>query len=295
MPLDLSTPLQLKKVLVATDFSPASQSAVLYALSMAQRRKAKVYVAHVVNTSKVFGSDAVQRAVNDAWRDAQAEMTTQFISGRLEGVDTQIVIRQGDIWEELAKLIEELGIDLVVTGTHGRSGVWKMILGSTAEKAFRLSPAPVLTVGPKVTEATPPEGPRRILYSTGFSPQSLNAGRIALPLAAEMNARLAMLNVVTGVAPDSAAHETLVAEGKQKLAGLIPPGFKLPYEPEYFVEFGAAAEAILGLTDRWRPQLIVLGVRRVQDEGRKISWATAYNVLANASCPVLTIRAPESL
>ncbi len=294
-PLDLSIPLQMKKILLATDFSPASQSALLYALAMAQRRKAKVYVAHVVNTSKVFGSESVQRAVNDAWRDAQAEMTTQFIAGRLEGLENEIVIRQGDIWEELSKLITELGIDLVVTGTHGRSGVWKMLLGSTAEKAFRLSPAPVLTVGPKVTEAAPAEGPKRILYSTGFSPQSLNAGRYALPLAAENNARLAMLNVITGVAADSTARTELVREGKQKLHDLIPPDFKLLHEPELFVEFGSAAEAILNLAEQWRPQLVVLGVRRVRDEGRRISWATAYNVLANAPCPVLTIRAPETL
>jgi nucleotide-binding universal stress UspA family protein len=295
-PLDLSVPVQMKTILLATDFSTASQSALLYALAMARRREAKVHIAHVVSTSGIFGSDAVQRAVDDAWRDAHSEMTNQFIAGRLEKVEHQIVIRQGDIWEELSRLIGELQADLVVTGTHGHSGVWKILLGSTAEKVFRQSPVPVLTVGPKVTQSAPADGPRRILYSTGFSPQSLYAGRFALSLAAQNEARLAMLNVITGVSPESVeARAQLVTEGRQKLHGLLPTGFQLPAEPELFVEFGAAAEAILALAERWLPQLIVLGVRRVQDEGRRISWVTAYNVLANAPCPVLTIRAPERL
>jgi len=295
-PLDLSVPVQMKRVMVATDFSPASQSALLYALSMARRRSAKVYFVHVVNSSGIFGGESLQRAVNDAWRDAHAEMTNHFIAGRLEGLETQILVRQGDVWEELSKVITELEIDLVVTGTQGRSGVWKMLLGSTAEKVLRQSPVPVLTIGPKVTQSTPADGPRRILYSTGFSPQSLYAGRFALALASQAGARLAMLNVVTGVSAESVeARVQLEREGKQKLHDLLPTDLVLPTEPELFVKFGSAADAILTLADEWGPQLIVLGVRRVKDEGRRISWATAYNVLANAPCPVLTIRAPENL
>lgn len=295
-PLDLSVPVQMKKVLVATDFSPASQSALLYALALARRRKAMVYVAHVVNSSGIFGSESLQRAVDDAWRDTHAEMTNHFIAGRLEGIENQIVVRQGDVWEELSKLISELEIDLVLTGTKGRSGVWKMLLGSTVEKILRQSPVPVLTIGPKVTLAVPADGPKRILYSTGFSPQSLHAGRYALALASEAGARLAMLNVVTGISTESLeARVRLEQEGKQKLHGLLPADLALPTEPELFVKFGSAADAILTLADDWGPQLIVLGVRRVKDEGRRISWATAYNVLANAPCPVLTIRAPETL
>ena len=295
-PLDLSLPVQMKKVLLATDFSPASQNALLYALAMARRRNAKVYVTHVVSASGIFGSESQQRVVNDAWRDAHAEMTNQFIAGRLEGVETQIVIRQGEVWEEIGKLIDELQIELVVTGTQGRSGVWKKLVGSTAESILRQSPVPVLTIGPKVTQEAPSGGPKRILYSTGFSPQSLHAGRYALALASQAGAQLAMLNVVTGVSPDSVgARSELVSDGKRKLRDLLPPELALPAEPELFVEFGAAADAILQLAEKWMPQLIVLGVRRIQDEGRRISWATAYNVLANAPCPVLTIRAPENL
>jgi nucleotide-binding universal stress UspA family protein len=295
-PLDLSTPVQFRKILLATDFTMASQSALLYALAMARRRHAQIIVAHVVNASGIFGSDSVQRAVNDAWRDAHSEMTNQFIAGRLEGIENRIVVRHGEVWDELSKMIGEFGIELIVLGTHGRSGVWKMLLGSTAEKAFRLSPVPVLTIGPKVTLQAPVEGPKRILYSTGFSPQSLNAGRYALSIAAERGAQLGMLNVVTGVSPESVeTRAQLVREGRQKLLALLPPELKLAAEPELFVEFGGAADTILRLAESWCPELIVLGVRRVQDDGRRISWATAYNVLSNAPCPVLTIRAPENL
>jgi nucleotide-binding universal stress UspA family protein len=294
-PLDTSKPARFQNVLLATDFSPASESALLYSLALARRWGARIIVAHVVNPSAIFGQDSVQRAVNDAWREAHTEMTNQLIAGRLEGVENHVVVRQGDVWEQIEKMIGEFRADLLVTGTRGRSGVWKMLLGSTAEKIFRLSPIPVLSVGPKSPEQAPTEGPKRILFSTGFARHSLYAGAFALWLAEHNQAQLAMLNVISGVSSESQAREQLRHEGRQKLHDLIPPAAQLPCPPELFVEFGPAAEAILKIADQWRPDLIVLGLRRHTEEGRRLSGATAYNVVCNAPCPVLTVKAQENI
>ncbi|MFB3812910.1 MAG: universal stress protein [Terriglobales bacterium] len=293
-PLDISKPVKFQSVLLATDFSPASESALLYSLALARRWHARIFVVHVVNPTTIFGQDAVQRAVNDAWRQAHTEMTDQLIAGRLEGVENHVVVRQGDVWEEIQRMIGEFHVDLLVTGTRGRSGVWKMLLGSTAEKIFRLSPVPVLTVGPKSPEEAPAEGPKRILYSTGFAPQSLYAGIYALSLAEQNQAQLAMLHVTHDV-PDQPPrpHDEVEREAKARLAELVPPTAKLVAEPEYFVAFGTAADAIIRIADEWHPELIVLGVRRHARDAKRITWATAYNVVSNAPCPVLTVKIPD--
>lgn len=292
-----STEVKFENVLLATDFSPSAEAALLYALALARRSGLRLFVAHVVNPQalRLFGQEAVQRAINDAWREAHTEMTNQLIAGRLEGIENHVIVVQGEIWEELSKMIVKFKADLLVVGTRGRTGVWKMLLGSTAEKIFRQSPIPVLTVGPKMAGAIPSEnGPKRILYSTGFAPQSLFAGRYALALTQQQQAQLAMLHVVKEVSNDSAQlRAQMEQEGKARLLSLIPANSTLLAPPETFVAFGNAGEAILSLAGKWNPDLIVLGVRRPEPNARRITWATAYNVVSNAPCPVLTVKSPD--
>lgn len=295
-PLDISKPVKFLNVLLASDFSPASQGALLHALAFARRWHARVFVAHVVNPTAILGQDAVQQAVQDAWREAHSEMTNQLIAGRLEGVENHVVVRQGELWPELEKMVEEFQIDLLVTGTRGRSGVWKLLLGSAAETIFRHSCVPVLTVGPKASAEVPPEGPKRILYATGFAAQSLYAGTFALAMAKHNQAELAMLHVVKeGPGNSREIRAALEFQGAERLRQLIPPTMKLAATPEIRVAFGPVAEAILSTAEQWHPEVIVLGLRRHSQETTRAVWATAYTVVANASCPVLTVRTPERI
>jgi nucleotide-binding universal stress UspA family protein len=296
-PFDTRAEFPLRNVLLATDFTPSSQTALLYALSIARRSHSRVVLAHVVNppAQRLFGQEAVQRALDNAWREAQSEITNLIIDGQLEGLSHDVVVRQGEVWPELEKLIAEYHIDMLVTGTRGRSGVWKMLLGSTAESIFRQANCPVLTVGPRLTAPhPPPDGPKRILYSTGFARQSLYAGQFALAIAQRQQAEIAMLHVIHLVEGDSPERRAeLEREAKDKLASLIPADASLPSRPEFFAAFGSTADAILQLAADWRPDMIVMGVRRHERDARRITWATAYNVVANAPCPVLTVKAPE--
>jgi nucleotide-binding universal stress UspA family protein len=296
-PFDTRAEFPLRNVLLATDFTPSSQTALLYALSIARRSHSRVVLAHVVNppAQRLFGQEAVQRALDNAWREAQSEITNLIIDGQLEGLSHDVVVRQGEVWPELEKLIAEYHVDMLVTGTRGRSGVWKMLLGSTAESIFRQANCPVLTVGPRLTAPhPPPDGPKRILYSTGFARQSLYAGQFALAIAQRQQAEIAMLHVIHLVEGDSPERRAeLEREAKDKLASLIPADASLPSRPEFFAAFGSTADAILQLAADWRPDMIVMGVRRHERDARRITWATAYNVVANAPCPVLTVKAPE--
>jgi nucleotide-binding universal stress UspA family protein len=294
-PFDSRAQFTLRNVLLATDFTPSSQTALLYALSIARRSRSRIIMAHVVNppAQRLFGQDAVQRALDGAWREAQSEITNLLIDGKLEGLTHQVVVRQGEVWPELEKLIAEFQIDMLVTGTRGRSGVWKMLIGSTAESIFRRATCPVLTVGPRLAAPHPPvDGPKRVLYSTGFAPQSLNAGDYTLALALRQQANLAMMHVVRQVENDSPQRRAEIEkDAKEKLAFLVPPDAALPARPDFFVRFGDPASAILEVAKEWSADLIVMGVRPAERDGGRITRPTAYNVVSNAPCPVLTVKA----
>jgi nucleotide-binding universal stress UspA family protein len=283
---DKSLQPKLDKILAATDFSPASKMALLYAISIARRHATKLFVVHV-SSSQSEGN------LMDAWRAGQTEMMDHLIAGRLKGVQHELLVKSGDVWPVLSHLIEEYGIDLVVVGTRGRTGVWKLLLGSVAERIFRQASCPVLTVGPNVSGQDPEVGPQRILVPTGFAPQSLYAVKYALWLAQELQSSLALLHVVTD-RPGTQDQERIWSERTARLRALIPSGEHLPSPPESVVEFGEVSEKILETATRWNPNLIVLGLHHIEEASRtETTWAKAYEIVCSANCPVLTVRAPE--
>jgi nucleotide-binding universal stress UspA family protein len=220
-------------------------------------------------------------------------MTDLLIGGHLEGVDHQVVVEQGEVWEVLSRKIDELTIDLMVIGTHGRSRIGKLLLGSVAETIFRQSPCPVLLVGPRARRAAERAPGRPILFCTGFSAHSLKAGGYALSLAQHQSACLIMLHVSKETPQSEEEKQRIEEEGCGKLRALISPNVQLACPAQCYVEFGTAAERILAVALEHKPGIIVLGVRQRVGFARRLKWATAYEVVSQAPCPVLTIRMVE--
>ncbi len=282
MPTLESASVNLQRILLATDFGPVSEAALRYTLAIARRYAARLYLLHVLRPTD-------QRSLDDAWRDAQRYMTELFISGQLDGVDNQLVVEQGDVWEVVSRKIEALRIDLLAIGTHGRTGLGKLLLGSLAETIFRQAPCPVLMVGPKAA-AEPPPSLQRILFCTGFSAHSLKAGGYALALAERQGACLTLLHVIKDPPLPGAERDHAAEAARARLAALIPDGTRLACPPEFAVEFGPPGERILAVAAQRRANLIVLGVRQPAGFARRFKWATAYEVVTSAPCPVLTVR-----
>jgi nucleotide-binding universal stress UspA family protein len=287
MPSSTNVRLKLDNILVATDFSSASKMAMLYASSIARRHGSRLLIAHVVDSKS-------ERAIMDRWRAGQTEVMDHFIAGRLHGIEHELLVRSGDVWPVLSQMISERGIDLVVVGTRGRTGVRKIILGSVAEDIFRQSACPVLTVGPNTSGQDPQIGPERILAPTGFAPQSLLAVRYAVLFAQDLHSSLALLHVVTDlkeVIPEE--EQRIRKEREARLRALIPDDVNLVSPPGLFVEFGSATEKILATASAWNANLIMLGLRHVEESSRgESTWAKAYEIVRQAGCPVMTIRVP---
>jgi nucleotide-binding universal stress UspA family protein len=279
----------LSNIVVATDFSPISDTALLYSLGIARRNQAQVWIVHVV-ADNFFSTDTQQRAIDDAWREGHRRMTEHFIAGHLDGIQHKLLVEQGGIYDVLTRLVEEHKADLLVVGTRGRSRIGKLILGSVAESIFRQASCPVMTVGPKTEPQLSPEGPHRILFCTGFSRHSLEAGKLAIRLAERQEAELTLLHVAPETETDRDAYSR---NAKERLASLIPAENNLISGARTLVEFGTAVDRILAVVQEQHPELIVLGVRQPESFSRRLRWATAYGVVANAPCPVLTVRTSE--
>jgi nucleotide-binding universal stress UspA family protein len=271
------------EILVATDFSPASQNAVLCASSFARRWNSKLFLVHIVGSRN-------ENTVMDAWRTGQAEITRHFIANNLDGIHYELIVRPGEIWEQLSALIRSKEISLVVVGTRGRTGMRKLVLGSVAESIFRRAPCPAISVGPKVSSEVATRSGDKILVATGLAAHSTHAVPYAARLASGLGSSLALINVVTELDPRD-SQETVRRDRERILRGLIDPGPPLQAPPEFFVEFGSAAEQIVKSAATWNASLVVLGLREVEETSRKEStWAKAYDVISKATCPVLTLR-----
>jgi nucleotide-binding universal stress UspA family protein len=292
--VELPRPVALRNLLVATDFSTASDAALACALSIARRYESTVHVLHVVRPGAYelvpMESIVSSRAVVRRW--AEQEMASLLVSGRLRDIPHQVLIAEGELWPSIASAMEKNEIDLVILGTHGRKGAAKFLLGSAAEQIFRFSDRPVLTVGPRV-----PREPgraielRRILFPASFAPWSERALPYALSLAEEYRARLVLLHVVESPADTSPKGLAAAREFcAKKLEGMLPPGADLWCEPETAVGFGDPVKAVLEIAESANADLIVMGVRGDRALAARLPGSKAYQIVSRAGCPVLTVR-----
>ena len=294
--------VSFKNILLATDFSSISRSALAYAASIANRYRSKIYVVHVIAPEPRMPVPVLPELDRDR---LQAELAMQeFVNGdELEQIRYDTLLPRGAIWPELSELIESDEIDLLVVGTHGRAGLKKVILGSVAEELFRQARCPVLTIGPAVPELTG-RGFRRILLATDFGPASLQALTYAFSLAQESQGALTLLHVLPPTptveitpywhvgADVVERQETARRIALERLTQLIPPEKTLASDPELVVGFGPVSPEIVRIAAASHADLIVIGVNRAASVRVSVHlpWATAYAVVGHAQCPVLTVR-----
>ena len=137
------------KVLVGTDFSDGSTRAVERAADVAQRYGARLHVVHVWELPHVATSLVIDPGI--AWHTpveqaARAQLDALLEALRAQRVEADATLLGGVVWDQLVGAIAPLGADLVVVGTHGRTGLRRALLGSVAERVVRFSSVPVLTV-----------------------------------------------------------------------------------------------------------------------------------------------------
>ena len=281
--------VQVKSVLMATDFSQTSENPLRHAIRIARLYEARFYLLHVVPSVRfaVTEADATNAATETAGRNAQ-ELENQLVEcGALAGLCYEFFIRQGDVSAEVEKVISEKQIDLLIIGTHGRRGFGKVLFGSVAEQIFRHAVCPVLTVGPGSFQSAmvgKAEVVWPLLFATDFGTASLRALPYGVSLANRLGTKLVLLNVIPlsvmsshrGDTHNLKQREEDACQDSLRRLRNLTQNLELTVEPEFMVVFGSPSEKILQVSESLSADAIIMGLR---PGGRNES-----------PCPVMTVR-----
>ena len=299
--------ISFKNILLATDFSHASDNALAYAAAIASLHDGKLILAHAIppEARTSVPLDPLPLSLDSDLQEAEVHMRQLTREKLLEPIDHDDVIERGPTSEVILDLIVRNNVDLLVVGTHGRNALKKLLLGSVAEELFRRAACPVLTVGPgaSVPSAAEPEI-CRVLFATDFSPASLGALPYATSIARESKAQLILLHILP-VAPlcgDASfwplasdviewLEKTRLADLKQ-LRELIAPEENLPRTPDFLATFGFVPGGIVSTSGEINADLIVMGINAssAAHAAAHLYWSTAHHVVCEAMCPVLAIK-----
>lgn len=292
--LEAAVALSLKNILLATDFSPGSETALRYAQAIARRHSSRVHTIHVNSPDSYNLLDPDAFAITFNGPEANSKNAADVLHSLLTGLPSQTPLRQGAVWEVISDVVRRNEIDLLVLASHGRHGIPRLVLGSVAEDVFRNVSCPVLTVGPDVKPCNSREMKiKKVLLATHFEAGSTAPTHAAL-LCNEFGAELTILHV---------ADENKVGSngrnGKdlaQQLNSVVPPEACLWRKPVCVLKYGLPSANILEIAEQIHADLIVLGARHPEPAkiNSHLPWATAARVIAEAECPVLTVRQKDS-
>ena len=301
--------IEIRRILCPIDFSDYSRRALDHAIAIARWYESTVTVLHVFSTAPVAAVGAgpvvlepiVLTAVD---RDQLLADTKAFAQTEsAPGITIEAVVRAGNTAGEILEQADTMKAELLVIGTHGRSGFERLLLGSVAEKVLRKASCPVMTVPRRLPDAMP-AGPvlyKRILCPLDFSESSLHALKHAISMAQEADGQLTVLHVVPHefeYEPDI-AYDTGMRSGdflkqreqvlrrrlQETIAGA--PEF---CSVESLITQGKPWREVLRVAAERQSELIVMGVQGRGAADLLLFGSTTQHVVREASCPVLTLR-----
>lgn len=303
--------IEIKRILCPTDHSEFSRHAFEQAVVLARWYGADITALHVYGVPMamvaIAGEGTNVPVDHSAMAAAHfaghlAEISRFIESASASGVKVDPLVVEGGVVDSILKQAESLETDLIVMGTHGRSGFERLLLGSVTERILRKAPCPVLTVPRRVTATTPRF--KRILCPVDFSQPSTHALTYALSLAQEADARLTVVHVVElQLEPDTYQYRLLnvpeyraqmVRAASEQMASALPAGVEAYCAIEQTVMTGKAYREILRLAGEQHADLIVMGVHGRSAMDLMVFGSTTQHIVRQASCPVLSIRQPVS-
>lgn len=288
--------LTLDRIVLATDFTPVSEKAATYALGLSKRFASTLSLVHVVDLSVATRSEeaVVGFPIDQMRRDSAEnqerllnEMTMAGVRATAQTLEARLPAAS------VVRFATELRADLIVTGTNGRHGLSKMILGSCAEGIIRHADCPVFTIGPKAKPA--PNGGfsfHSVVFATDFSSNAALEAAVALSFAEDSVAQIYLCHVLDHPGKDIGETACMELKFEEALQRLIPRSAYDWCSPERVVETGEVAPAILHLAEKVNADLIVLGAKHSGTWYAHLVEGTIGKVLMNAECPVMTVCVP---
>lgn len=299
--------IEINRILCPVDTSVFSEHALAYAMKIAVWYNAKLQVLHVMPPLPPSTVNELAATSRELTARTLLAMVERF---RLPGADVDtLIVESAEATARILERAEAFDADLVVTGSHGRSGVQRALLGSVVEALLHRCPRPVLVI-PSHLDAVPASTNitfSRIVCAVDFAAASVNALGHAFSIAEETDAKLTLLHVIAmppelthapepptyDVAPIRAEAE---AECLNKLRELIP-GHATDYcTVETAVAEGGVSRQVLRVAADRHADLIVLGVHGRNAFDLAFFGSNSKDVIRQAHCPVLVVpAAPRSV
>jgi nucleotide-binding universal stress UspA family protein len=289
--------MKIQNILLPTDLSENADLAMRQAVEFAAQHGAKIHVFHAVTVHAADPSMLKERL--DEYLDGVEKEVFEDLSQRSEkvrkrGVEVEVTTGRSFMpFDAIMDKVSEVQPELIVMGTHGRSGFSKLMMGSVAEKVVRHAPCHVLTVSNEATVAEGEDGFQRVLVAVDFSDSSKKALEVGSSLVAE-GGRLALVHVVS--AP---IHPSFYAGGITRMFELDP---ELPDrirgklrefykgDAELVVTEGDVAQDILEAARSQKSEMIVMGTKGLSGLDHLLIGSVAERVLREATVPVLTVK-----
>ncbi|MBA5871377.1 MAG: hypothetical protein GDA68_15480 [Nitrospira sp. CR2.1] len=291
----------IKRVLFATDFSACADRALGYALALARVWKSELTVMTVLELYPGMDPDyTVNRMYLDHLRD-EAKRQLASLESRVKAAGHSIATRieTGIPSQCVQAVAEEIGADLLVVGTHGRTGLDHVLVGSTAERVVRIAPCPVLAVKADrgAAQAAPVPTIKRIVVPIDLSTCSLDALEYAVQFARPLGASITILHAMEPVAYGLDFSLTHAKEWREqraylekRLTVLTACLTALGIQTDHSLKPGLPADSITSYVTAQGYDLMIMGTHGRRGLSHVLVGSIAGAMLRHAPCPVLTVR-----
>ena len=281
-------------ILVPTDGSKCAQAAVGYAEDLATRYEARVHALCVADSRTLENAPRADQTKQE--RAERAERTCNELSE--SGVAVEQAVRTDIPHKAILSYATEQDIDLVVMGTHGRTGVERYLLGSVTEKVVRLSDVPVLTVRAEdESDVTYPY--TDILVPTDGSEGAEAAISPAVDIARTYDARVHALSVIDTMAMgvdvrSSAILDALEESARSAVETIEEQAARASVSAvETAIQHGYPYRAIRSYVEEHDIDLVVMGTHGRSGIERYLLGSVAEKTVRTSPVPVMTVRMPE--
>src|ERR1019366_9425827 len=292
---------QIESILCPVDFSDFSVNAYEYALSLAWRYKATLFLQHVLyplsESFAAYGSetDGCQKACQRLRADAEEKLQQFAKRHATNKIRPQCFVQDGSVTDLIRSLAKTRAVNLIVMGTHGLRGIDRLMVGSVTHRVLRRAPWPVLAVRKPAHHLTSsvhdpePVHLRKMLFCADFSDHAHRASEYAVSMAKEYGAELMLLHVLEDV-PRSADLEIAIEKVAKQLKESIAPKTREGCIVKVIVRIGKAYQQIIQLALEAQTDLVIMGVRGRGALDTAIFGSTTQRVIQLGSCPVLAVH-----
>lgn len=291
--------IQPKKIMCAVDFSIFTEPVLTYSIALCQKFNAKLCLAHVTidvqhliqyNNETSLDVEELQKC---HIRDAQNQI--EYLSKDLI-IDHELFIRKGEPADEITRLALEKEMDMVITTTHGKSGVQRFLIGSVTEKLMKTLHCPLLVLHAEEDDGRPRAdfemNLEKILVGCDFSTDSTLAHEYSLSLAQEFQAELHLAHVIKPT--DYKENQYNIRELRNKLdsrlQAMVPDECRNWCTPKTALLDGEPYKELMNYAKENEIEMIILGIRGHTLWEKLLVGSTTDRVIRHAPCPVLAVR-----